>query len=39
MHALHNGGASDAEVKVALAIPPTRAISNDLWEDLQDRFP
>jgi hypothetical protein len=25
-------------VKVALAIPPARAISNDLWDDLQDRY-
>lgn len=39
MHALYNGGAADAEVKVALAIPPARAISNDLWDDLQERYP
>ena len=37
MHALYNGGASDAEIKVALAIPPARAMSNDLWDDLQER--
>lgn len=39
MHALYNGGASDAEVKVAWAIPPARAISNDLWDDRQERCP
>lgn len=39
MYCLYNGGASDAEVEVALAIPPARAISNDLWDDMQDRFP
>ncbi|QQO19450.1 hypothetical protein JJB98_05805 [Bradyrhizobium diazoefficiens] len=39
MRILYNGGASDAEVKVALAIPPARAISNDLWDDLQERYP
>jgi endo-1,4-beta-D-glucanase Y len=39
MHALYNGGASDSEVKVALAIAPAGAISNDLWDDLQDRYP
>jgi hypothetical protein len=37
MHALYNGGASDAEVKVALAVPPARSMSNDLWDDMQDR--
>jgi hypothetical protein len=26
MHALYNGGASDAEVKVTLAIPAARAL-------------
>src|ERR1700722_17021453 len=37
MHALYNGGGADAEVKVALAIPQARAISNDLWDDMQER--
>lgn len=33
MHAIYAEGGSDAEVKVALAIPPSRAISNILWDD------
>lgn len=39
MYALYNGGAADAEVNVALAISPARAISNDLWDDMQERYP
>ncbi|WP_025593070.1 hypothetical protein [Agrobacterium tumefaciens] len=39
MHAIYNEGGSDAEAKVALAIPPSRALSNDLWDALQDREP
>jgi hypothetical protein len=39
MHAIYADGGSDAEVKVALAIPPSRAISNMLWDDLQAREP
>ena len=39
MHSIYNDGGSDAEVKVALAIPPARAMSNDLWDDLQEREP
>lgn len=39
MHDLYAIGASDAEVKVALAIPPARAMSNMLWDDLQAREP
>lgn len=39
MHAIYGEGGSDAEVKVALAIPPARALSNDLWDALQDREP
>jgi hypothetical protein len=39
MHSMYNGGASDAELKVALAIPPARAISNGLWDDLEERHP
>jgi hypothetical protein len=31
MHAIYNDG-SDAEVKVAPAIAPSRAMSNDLWD-------
>jgi hypothetical protein len=38
MHALYNSGASDSEVELALAISPARAISNDLWDDLQERY-
>jgi hypothetical protein len=30
-------GASDAQAKVALAIPPSRAMSNDLWDALRER--
>jgi hypothetical protein len=30
-------GGSDAEAKVALAIPPSRALSNDLWDALRER--
>ena len=26
-------------MKVALAVPPARAISNDLWDALQERYP
>jgi hypothetical protein len=33
-----HGGASDAEVKFALAVSPARALSKDLWDDLQNRF-
>ncbi|WP_157628327.1 hypothetical protein [Rhizobium leguminosarum] len=39
MHTIYADGGSDAEVKVALAIPPSRAISNMLWDDLQAREP
>lgn len=39
MHAIYKYGGSDAEVKVALAIPPARAKSNDLWDALQRREP
>jgi hypothetical protein len=39
MHALYNGGASDVEVKAALAVPRATAISNDLWDDLPERYP
>jgi hypothetical protein len=30
-------GSNDAEAKVALAIPPARALSNDLWDALRER--
>ncbi|MFG1413966.1 hypothetical protein V5G24_22965 [Xanthobacter sp. VTT E-85241] len=39
MHSIYTDGGSDAEVKVALAIPPARAMSNELWDDLQAREP
>lgn len=39
MHAIYGEGGSDAEVKVALAIPPARAMSNDLWDAMQKREP
>lgn len=39
MHAIYGDGGSDAEVKVALAISPARAMSNDLWDALQAREP
>ncbi|ESX03907.1 hypothetical protein X769_15640 [Mesorhizobium sp. LSJC268A00] len=39
MHAIYNEGGCDAEVKVALAIEPSRAMSNGLWDDLQEREP
>src|SRR5258708_3481836 len=39
MHNIYREGGSDAEVKVALAIFPARALSNDLWDDLQKREP
>lgn len=39
MHSIYGQGGSDAEVKCAIAIPPSRAMSNDLWEDLQKREP
>lgn len=39
MHAIYNEGGCDAEVKVAMAIPPARAMSNDLWDHLQKREP
>ena len=39
MHAIYGDGGSDAEVKVALAIPPARAMSNDLFDALQKREP
>src|SRR5205823_4967689 len=38
MHALYNGGASDAEVKVALAVPSAQAMSNEFWDDMQQRY-
>ncbi len=38
MH-VNYGGGSDDEVEVALAIPPSRAMSNDLWDALQKREP
>lgn len=37
MHSIYAAGGSDAEVKVAMAIPPARAMSNMLWDDLQKR--
>ncbi|MEZ5781171.1 MAG: hypothetical protein R3D70_05925 [Rhizobiaceae bacterium] len=39
MHSIYAEGGSDAEVKVALAIEPARAMSNDLWDSLQEREP
>jgi hypothetical protein len=39
VHAIYGGGGSDAEVMVALAIPPARAMSLELWYDLQEREP
>jgi hypothetical protein len=39
MHAVYGEGGSDAEVKCALAIAPARAMSNDLFNALQDREP
>lgn len=39
MHELYAVGGSDAEVKVALAIPPARAMSNDLFDALREREP
>lgn len=39
MQDIYAVGGSDAEVKVALAIPPARAMSNDLFEALQKREP
>ncbi|MGO7032637.1 hypothetical protein ACCT19_17120 [Rhizobium ruizarguesonis] len=39
MHTIYADGGSDAEVKIALAVPPSRAISNMLWDDLQAREP
>lgn len=39
MHAIYAEGGSDAEAKVAMAIPPSRAMSNTLWDDLQKREP
>ncbi len=37
MHEIYSLGGSDAEVKVAIAISPARALSNDLWDALQER--
>jgi hypothetical protein len=39
MHVIYADGGSDAEVKVALAIPPASALSNALWDELQGREP
>lgn len=39
MHSIYGEGGCDAEVKVALAIEPARAMSNGLWDDLQEREP
>jgi hypothetical protein len=39
MHAIYADGGSDAEAKVAMAIHPARAMSNDLWDDLREREP
>ena len=37
MHAIYASGGSDAEVKVAMAVGTSRAMSNSLWDDLQER--
>jgi hypothetical protein len=39
MTTLYQEGASDVEVMVALAIPPARAMSDDLWYGLMEREP
>lgn len=39
MHLLYQEGGTDIEVRVALAIPPSMAMSHDLWYDLIEREP
>jgi hypothetical protein len=39
MTLLYQEGASDVEVRVALAIPPSRALSHETWSRLQDAYP
>ncbi|WP_430256848.1 hypothetical protein [Neorhizobium sp. DAR64872/K0K18] len=39
MHTIYGDGGSDAEVKVALAYPPARAMSTDLFDALKKREP
>jgi hypothetical protein len=36
---IYEQGGTDAEVRVALAIPPARAMSPFLWQELVDRHP
>ncbi|MET4294728.1 hypothetical protein ABIB06_006561 [Bradyrhizobium sp. LB8.2] len=39
MTSQYQAGASDVEVRVCLAIPPSRALSHETWTSLQDDNP